>query len=214
MLNPGEFMSQVNTDTFRAETLTPQQVLDFWFDDKKTADENIHFWFSGGKEADQAISRKFKPSVEHAIADGFIDWSKTAEGCLALVILLDQFPLNIYRGQKKSFETIRKALPIATKALVQQFDKNMTTYQKLFLYLPFEHAEDIEMQKRSVDLFKALSANANSDDNKHAQFFEKFAVDHFAVIERFGRFPTWNKVLERSNTPAEDKYLAEGGSPF
>lgn len=207
-------MSHLDDNLFRPDNVTPQHVLDFWFDKKRTNDENIRFWFSGGEEADRIIARKFNSCVAYATTGGFSEWSKTADGSLALIILLDQFPLNIYRGQKKSFETIRKALPLATKALVQQFDRNMTTYEKLFLYLPFEHAEDIEMQKRSLDVFKKLVVDAKPEDKNAALFFEKYAVDHFSVIERFGRFPTWNKVLERPNTPEEDRYLAEGGSPF
>lgn len=175
-----------------ASTLTPQDVLNFWFDKTKSTDENIQFWFSGDAKADEAIREKFASAVEQASQGEFSEWQKTSDGSLALILLLDQFPLNIYRGQKKSFETIRKALPIATKSLSLGFDSNRTVYERLFFYLPFEHAEDRTQQKRSVDLFKNLAAQAKLEDKKSAHFFEKYAVDHFTVIERFGRFPTWN----------------------
>ena len=131
-------------------------------------------------------------------ADGELDsWCESAEGCLALVILLDQLPLNMFRGTVKSFSTERQSRDVARLAIAKNFDSQLTAQQKAFLYMPFMHSEDIEDQKQALKLFDQPGLEDNF----------RFAKHHLGIVEKFGRFPHRNSVLGRQSTPAEIEYL-------
>lgn len=200
--------------TLTPEQLKPEHVLHFWFDKSKNSEEQTQFWFAGKKETDALIAKYFESCVEAAAEGNFHHWQNKPDSCLALILLLDQFPLNIYRGSRRSFETIRLALPYAKHAIDNEFDQGRTVEERLFFYLPFEHAEDLEMQRKSMFLFGKMHDEAQQGDKQKAKFFLDYAKLHFDVIAKFGRFPTWNNVLERVSTPEESKHLAEGGSGF
>lgn len=168
------------------------EILNFWFS------ENIKsYWFNSTPEIDQEIRQKFE-SVWELAAEGKLDeWRNTADSCLALIIILDQFPLNMYRNQAKSFSTEAKAIEMAEYAVVHKFDQQLSNDKLTFLYMPFMHSENLAHQNRSVTLFEAAKLETNL----------QFARHHRDIIQRFGRFPHRNAILGRDSTEAEIEYL-------
>ncbi|MCB1774651.1 MAG: DUF924 domain-containing protein [Gammaproteobacteria bacterium] len=172
-----------------------QQVLDFWFsDDIRPA------WFRSTRELDALIRDRFEATWRQA-ADGALDhWAGGADGALALVIVLDQFPLNMFRGRPESFATEGKAIAICRQAIDNGLDRQLVGERRAFLYMPLMHSEDLANQERSVALFEA----AGLDDNL------RFARHHCDLIRRFGRFPHRNAILGRESTTEEKTYLSSG----
>ncbi len=187
-----------------------EEILDFWFGAPQSADYGKErlFWFTKNPEFDEELGDRFLADYEQA-ARGELDYLQDSPlGCLALVLLLDQFGRNIFRGTPQSFATDAKALSVAKSAVNRKCDCALLPVQRWFIYLPFEHSENLADQERSVELFSTLSndpASANTID---------YALRHKAVIERFGRFPHRNKILGRTNTPAEAEFLTQPGSSF
>ncbi len=174
-------------------------VLDFWFDPRTTPD-----WFKGGAAFDREVETRLGALYAQA-RDGEIDgWAVEPPGLLALVILLDQVPRNIHRGTPAAFVTDAKALALARLGVDRGFDAGFDTDRRLFLYLPFEHAENLADQERSVALFRALG---------HAEYLD-YAIRHRDVVARFGRFPHRNAILGRASTAAELAFLEQPGSSF
>lgn len=172
---------------------SPQNIIQFWF---STAVRPL--WFKSTPEFDAQLRDRYESLWEQA-ADGKLDhWAETAQGALALVILLDQIPLNIYRGKAQSFSTEAKSRDVAENTIEKGWDSELTGEQKAFLYMPFMHSEALEDQDRSVALYEA----ADLKDNL------KFAKHHRDLIRRFGRFPHRNAILGRESTAAEQTYLA------
>ena len=169
-----------------------KDIVDFWF-----ADECRKCWFNATNEIDKMIRERFETIWEDARDNKLKSWMDTAEGCLALVIILDQFPLNMYRGQADSFSTEASARFVARHAIEQGFDQGMSREEKAFLYLPFMHSENIEDQNESIALFE----RAGMTDNL------KWATHHRDIVRSFGRFPHRNNILGRVNSPEEDAYL-------
>lgn len=174
---------------------TSIDVLDFWWN------AGPQKWFASSKEFDAEIAERFLPTIEAAKEGKLSSWTATADGALALIILLDQFTRNVYRGSARAFDADPTAREIADKAVRAGFDKAFPKEVRAFFYLPFEHAEDIDLQERSVDLFRALGD----------QGFYTYALEHMDVIRRFGRFPHRNAVLGRDTTAAEQAFLDSGG---
>jgi len=167
-------------------------IIEFWFSKKVAA-----LWFKSTDEFDAELKQKYETVWQQA-ADGLLDhWQKTPQGAIALVIILDQFPLNMFRGQGKRYSTEAKSREIAAYAIANGLDADMPLKHKAFLYLPFMHSEDLNDQQKSIDLFKA----AGLDDNA------KYAQHHYGVIERFGRFPHRNEELGRDSSEEEITYL-------
>ncbi len=182
----------------------PADILDFWFDGDPTTRRAA--WFVKNDAFDRECHRFL--DARNAAKDGVFDgWAETAEGALALTILLDQLSRNLFRGSAESFAADPKARMVAAAAIDRGFDRSLTPVQRMFLYLPFEHSENLSDQDRSVALFDAVRAGLGDDT------FD-YAVRHRDVIRRFGRFPHRNIALGRANTPDEDAYLAEPGAGF
>ena len=176
-------------------TAHPNDVLGFW---RHAGPER---WFRKQAAFDEAIRLKFEP-VHHRAARGEYDrWAASAEGALALLILLDQFPRNLYRDSGHAFATDSKARSIARAAVEAGFDREVEPILRNFFYLPFEHSEDIADQ----DFGLALCAEAGDTENT------KWAGLHRDIIARFGRFPHRNAALGRVSTPEEQAFLDEGG---
>jgi uncharacterized protein (DUF924 family) len=184
------------------------EVLDFWFGRKgesgygKFREE----WFRKDPEFDRMIRDRFEGLYEAAAAGELDDWREEASSCLALVILLDQFPRNMLRGDPRSYATDEKAQETAEYAVDHALDRELPEFQRMFLYMPFMHSEDLEHQRRSVELFRGLG---DSDTDSAS-----YAVRHMEIIERFGRFPHRNEVLGRHTTPEEAEFLTQPGSSF
>lgn len=182
-------------------TILPDDILRFWFIETKPEQ-----WFQSNPDFDRTIAERFMDDYELAARGDRNDWMETAEGCLALCILLDQFPRNMFRGTPKAFATDGRALEIARYVQSKGFDKEIDPFKRRFLYLPFEHSENLDDQKTSVSLFAAMK---NEDEVGY-----DYALRHLQVIETFSRFPHRNAILGRPSTPAEEEYLAQPGSGF
>ncbi|MFD1697654.1 DUF924 family protein [Roseibium aestuarii] len=174
---------------------TRQDVLDFWWQAGPAK------WFARDDAFDAEIRERFLALMEAAARGDLAEWEGTADGALALLILLDQFPRNVYRQDARAFATDPEALRIARQSVDRGFDRSFPKEARSFFYLPFEHAEDMAAQERSVDLFRRLGQETTY----------LYALIHMDVIRRFGRFPHRNAVLGRQTTEAEAAFLADGG---
>ena len=172
----------------------PSQVIDFW------TEAGPERWFAKSAEFDAAITQRFF-GLHEAAARGDFDWAGAPAGALALILLLDQFPRNMFRDSPRAFATDAKAVALAESAIARGFDAKYAPPLRRFFYLPFMHAEDLGRQRRC----EALCAAAGDDDGV------KFAVLHREIIERFGRFPHRNPILGRATTAEEQAFLDAGG---
>ncbi len=170
----------------------PVDIINYWY-----SDELKKHWFSSTPALDNEITNYYEQLWEDAANGKLDEWMTTPDGCLALIIILDQFPLNMFRGQAKSFQTEGKAIEVSLAAVSRGFDKQLSTDKLAFLFMPLMHSEKLENQALSVRLF----AQYNLADNL------KFAKHHQDIVQRFGRFPHRNKILGRESTSAEIEYL-------
>ncbi len=177
---------------------TKHEIIHFWFDELEP-----QLWFQSTPQIDAEIAERF--SVSHEMAgDGLCDdWSIDSDGCLALVILLDQFPRHMYRASPKAFATDARALLIAKQAISKGFDQILDPVKRGFLYLPFQHSEEFSDQERSVALFGSMK-DVNSTGFMYAE-------RHYEPIRLFGRFPHRNDVLGRESTAEEIEFLKTHG---
>ena len=158
----------------------------------------------GPAEVDAEITRRFGDLYERFSEDVPDAWLRNPQGRLAAILVLDQFPRNIYRGSPRAFATDEKALALSKDAIAAGADKELPPEQRAFLYMPFQHTETPADQRRSLELFEDLGNPENLD----------FAIRHYEIIERFGRFPHRNAVLGRVSTPEELAFLEQPGSSF
>ena len=169
-----------------------EEIVTFWF-----SEPVMKKWFNSTPEFDDEIRQRFEPVYKQA-KQGLLDsWKNTATGCLALVILFDQFPLNMYRGKKQSFATEARSREVAEHAIAESFDEQLSDNQKAFIYMPYMHSESMADQERSVALYEKAKLNNNI----------RFARHHRDIVQRFGRFPHRNKILGRQSTDEELIYL-------
>ena len=185
-------------------------VLDFWFGPAGSEEHGRArgAWFRKDPAFDEQIRARFLELHERASSGRCDEWKALPEPALALAIVLDQFPRNMFRGTPRSFATDGSALDTARAAVSRGFDQTLLPVQRWFLYLPFEHSENLEDQDRSVALFESLRSdpeNASPIDYAHR---------HREVIARFGRFPHRNAILGRASTPEELEFLRQPGSSF
>lgn len=187
----------------------PQDVLDFWFDPAHAA-----HWFAKDAAFDEQIRRRFAAAAAAAAQEHLDAWADSPADWLALLILLDQFPRNLHRGEAQAWAVDVKAQRVALSGLADGFDQALPPLQRVFAYLPLEHAENMRLQQRSVELFEALHAQAPAAERPRFAEFADYARRHRDVIARFGRFPHRNAVLGRDSTAAEREYLAQPGAGF
>lgn len=183
-----------------------QDVLDFWFG---AEDRQREVWFRKDAAFDAQVRERFGAKIEDALAGRLEDWDATADGALARVVVLDQFTRNAFRGSARAFAGDVQALAGARAMVARGDDLALPPLRRVFVYLPFEHAEDRAMQAQSLRLFGALALQAPSLSG-----FADYAQRHADVIERFGRFPHRNAALGRTSTDEERAYLAQPGSGF
>lgn len=173
-------------------SMQPDKILQFWF-----APEHSKLWFNATAEFDQLVRDRFETTWQ-AARDGQLDhWQASATGCLALTILLDQFPLNMFRGMAQSFSTEAKAISVTKQAIARGLDQAIDNEHLAFLYMPLMHSENLADQELSLQLFTAAGLTANM----------RFARHHRDLIARFGRFPHRNSILGRASTAEEISYL-------
>ena len=186
------------------------EVLDFWFG-REGDPEYGQFrneWFRKDPEFDARVTEQFADLYEEAAVGNLDGWRDDAESCLALVIVLDQFPRNMFRGDGRTHAEDDRALGASRYAVEHALDRELPAFQRMFLYMPFMHSESVEDQRRSVELFERLAGEEGAPD------VVSYAVAHRDIVERFGRFPHRNEILGRETTPEEAVFLTTEGSSF
>ena len=176
-------------------------VLRFWLDEVGPKG-----WFIADDGVDQICRNRFGALVEEALAGGLTEWEAEAQSALALLIVLDQFPRNLFRGEARAFAGDARALAVAARAIESGFDWATPLPERSFFYTPYEHSEDLADQERSVALFEERA----QDDPNGANWLHHVKL-HRDLIRRFGRFPHRNAVLGRESTPEEEEHLSGGG---
>ena len=197
-------------------------ILDYWFGSLDHSpeyfSERMKMWFGDGgsksKEVDEYIRTHFEKDLIEAVDGKLSHWEKTPKGRLALIILLDQFSLNLYREQPRSYENSLLAIPIADRMIEDHFDQTLTFAERAFLYLPYEHGETIAHQFKSVALFEQMANEAPEFLKDEMNEFLEYAIRHAVVVKKFGRFPDRNEVFGRKSTPEEEAFLASDAAPF
>jgi uncharacterized protein (DUF924 family) len=190
-------------------------VLEFWFGAEGTPPlANAPSWFKKDPAFDGEIRERFGSTLQRAVRGELEAWKDTPRGRLAFIVLLDQFSRNAYRDTPAMFA--QDALALEASLLGQRLgqDLSLSTVERLFFYLPMMHAEDLVLQRRCLERYAQLLAEAPEDLQKHCSNSLEFAKKHLAFIERFGRFPHRNAILSRSSTPEEVAFLAQPGSSF
>jgi uncharacterized protein (DUF924 family) len=184
------------------------EVLRFWFGEGADHGKARKAWFEKNPDFDREIRARFLPLYEQAAAGEMDGWRALPGECLALVIALDQFPRNLFRGEAKAFASDARALAAARHALDAGHDAGMLPVERQFLYLPFEHSESMDDQWRALALFGPLAPWPETTD------VFSYAVRHWDIVRRFGRFPHRNAALGRASTPEEVEFLKQPGSGF
>lgn len=203
----------MNSTNSNSSALVAYAILTFWFDDPSVKaseyGQKRRVWFRKDPTFDQHVRQRFYTSYEQARLGTYDDWVHSPKTALALTVMLDQFPRNMFRGTPRSFEAGEQALAVAQEAIAQKHDQVLIPVERQFLYLPFEHSENLEHQNQSVALFEALVREA-PELNDSLQY----AYRHRIIIDRFGCFPHRNNILNRPSTPAEIEFLKQPGSGF
>jgi uncharacterized protein (DUF924 family) len=186
------------------------EVLEFWFggEDDPEYGGFREEWFRKDPDFDARIAARFADLYDEAAAGELDGWREEAESCLALVIVLDQFPRNMFRGDGRTHAEDARALGASKYAVEHALDRELPAFQRMFLYMPFMHSESVEDQRRSVEMFERLAGEPGAPD------VVSYAVAHKDIVERFGRFPHRNGILDRETTPEEAVFLTTEGSSF
>lgn len=197
---------------------TPESVLDYWFGapgtTREIAERQSKLWFGKLPEKDREVSERFTPTFNAAIAGALDTWALTPRGRLALVIVLDQFPHHIHRDTPQAFAQDAKALALSLAAIATGEDQSLALIERVFLYLPLEHAESLEMQDLAVAHYQQLVDAAAPSERALFENFLDYAHKHRDVVARFGRFPHRNAILGRASSPEEIEFLKQPGSRF
>ena len=171
-------------------SMNHSDVIKYWFSEKSR-----QHWFSSTPEIDNEIKQRYEPLWISAASGELNNWLDSPQGCLALIIILDQFPLNMFRGKSKSFQSEKVAVEVALKAIDKGYDKTLNTEELLFLFMPLMHSENLEHQDIQVKLFEKYDFN------------DEYSKHHRNIVKRFGRFPHRNDILGRKSAPDEVEYL-------
>lgn len=177
--------------------MTPEAVITFWY-----ADETRKRWFKSTPKFDQLLKDKFEALLQSAIAGELDTWRDSAAGCLALCILLDQVPRNIYRGNRRAFATDQHAVEVCKHAIDSNLYQQLDADHSRFLFMPLMHSENLQDQQLSIAMFAKAGLQEQSE----------YAHHHASIIEKHGRFPHRNAVLGRESSPAELAYLSSDGA--
>ncbi len=194
----------------------PRVIIDFWFEgltDDRPVQPNrppAQKWFKYDPQFDEEIRRRFEADLIEAGQGRRVDWEKTPEGRLALILMFDQFSRNLYRGTPQMYVHDPPALRLAQRIIDGRLDRPYPLVRRAFLYMPLMHAEDPDCQQRCVDLFQELVAESRERSPANVAYYEYqlgYAMRYQDVIRRFGRFPHRNRILNRSATPQEQDFL-------
>jgi uncharacterized protein (DUF924 family) len=189
-----------------------EKILAFWFKEQELTapqiDRRMDTWFGEDPVFDHEIEKEFGDDVELA-SKGHLDyWAAEPQGRLALILLIDQFRRNIHRNTEKAFLLDKRALKLCVEGAMEKKDKSLTPIQRVFFYMPLQHAESKKVQEKSVALYNKLAESVSATYRETFETVAQFAELHKDIIDQFGRFPHRNKLLGRENTPEENQYLA------
>ncbi len=195
-----------------------EQILSFWFGeidaDGLAKQEQAKRWFQASAETDKLIRERFESDLQKAIQGQLTSWEQYPRGRLALIVLLDQFSRNIYRGTAQAFAQDELALSLCLQGIDIGHDLALQSIERTFYYLPMEHTENLEIQDKCVQHYEQLVASVPPATAKKLQSSLDHVISHRDIIARFGRFPHRNKLLGRASTAAEREYLSQGGATF
>ena len=195
-----------------------ERILSFWFKEHELTapqiDGRMDTWFGEDPDFDQEIEQTFSHDVEDASRGAIDYWAHQPRGRLALIILLDQFRRNLYRGSAEAFAKDKVALKLCVEGAMQKKDKGLTPIQRVFFYMPLQHAESRKVQSKSVEIYQRLAKAVSPTYRETFETVANFAELHHDIIQQFGRFPHRNQLLNRKNTPEEEGYLAGDAPTF
>jgi uncharacterized protein (DUF924 family) len=191
---------------------TPQDVIDFWFGEMPNSLEELtalaERWSAS---LDDEVRERFGTTIEQAKAGEFDHWTETREGTLALILVIDQFPRHVYRGQARQYEADAKGLALALAAWEEGWPHELPALQQTFFLLPLAHTEDLEIHKRSIPISDRISELSPDWFGPARKIGPSQARKYLKIIETFGRFPHRNEMLGRQSTPEEQRWIDEGG---
>jgi uncharacterized protein (DUF924 family) len=211
---PVKLLSESKGTTFTDEDQARiREILDFWFREQELSapqiDRRMDIWFGEDPVFDHEIKKEFSGDVERACQGKLDHWATDPQGRLALILLVDQFRRNLYRGTADAFAMDKLALKLCVEGAMEKKDKVLTPIQKVFFYMPLQHAESRKVQAKSVELFNRLAESVSPTYQETFLTVAQFAELHKDIIDQFGRFPHRNQLLGRDNTPEEEEYLAD-----
>jgi uncharacterized protein (DUF924 family) len=194
------------------------KIITFWFRESALTapkiDARMDIWFGESADFDAEIDAEFKDDVDKASEGKLNHWADEPAGRLALILLLDQFRRNIYRGTAQAFARDKAALKLCIEGAMEKKDQGLAPIQRVFFYMPLQHTESRRVQAKSVELFSKLADAVSTTYKETFETIAQFAELHADIIEQFGRFPHRNKLLKRDNTAEEDEYLSADGPDF
>lgn len=197
-----------------------EEILNYWFgkleSDKAPSENHSGIWFSNRKEVDEEMKFRFELDLKRALDGKLKYWEETPRGSLALIILIDQFSRNIYRGSVKAFEGDKLALNICLRGIEKGYDIGIHPIERMFFYMPLMHSEDINIQMTSLEYFTILEKLYTTPPCIASMISgtKMYAERHYLIIEKFGRFPHRNKIIGRESTAEETEFLKRPGSSF
>ena len=211
LLNVGGEAETTDTDKLRIHT-----ILKFWFTEQQLSapqiDGRMDVWFGEDTVFDEEITQNFSQDVEDA-SEGRLDhWASDPDGRLALILLLDQFRRNIYRSKADAFKKDKAALKLCVEGAMEKKDQGLSPIQRVFFYMPLQHAESRKVQEKSCEIYNKLADGVSPTYKETFKTVAQFAELHADIVRQYGRFPHRNAILGRENTPEEDVYLA-GDTP-
>lgn len=199
------------------DQLRIDRVLAFWFQQRELSapqiDARMDTWFGEDPVFDHEIERRFADDIERASSGKLDHWAETPRGRLALILLLDQFRRNIYRGTAQAFDLDKLALKLCVEGAMQKMDKDLSPIERVFFYMPLQHAESRRVQAKSVEIFKRLATAVSATYRETFETISQFAELHHDIVAQYGRFPHRNKLLGRDNTEEETEYLSGADTP-
>lgn len=199
------------------DQLRIEQILAFWFKEKALSapqiDGRMDVWFGEDAVFDHEIKKEFAGDVERASKGELKHWAENPRGRLALILLLDQFRRNIYRNTAQAFAMDKLALKLCVEGAMEKKDRELAPIERVFFYMPLQHAESRKVQAKSVDIYNRLAKAVSPTYRETFETIVQFAELHRDIIERFGRFPHRNELLGRANTSEEEQYLAGDDAP-
>ncbi len=194
-----------------------RDVLDFWFGPSVRPDAvptTEGLWWKKSDRTDAEIQTRFKTALSVAQEGGYIEWEREPKSCLALIILLDQFSRNAYRGRPEAFQQDARAVRLCLEGLDRGWDSGFSPFERVFFYMPLEHSEDIEIQERCVRTFQKLAEEVPESLREMFLGYVGYAERHRDIVQQFGRFPHRNEILKRPSTDEELAFLKTPNSSF